>query len=150
MQKNNPYMKKKNAGGGTLHIWRIPMHDFDNAQQMERDLLEGEFTMARIPNTDKVGFTHHVAIAYKDKVGDVYTCAMMQHHGELKDTKENENAFQKQSSDEISVQPEARSGEGVPRETSDKGPETARKSGPQVNGRVYPTNDEGCIPFEGE
>jgi len=65
------------------------MFDFSNGKAMERDMQKGEICVARIPNTEPLGFTHHVAIVYKDDLGYVYSVGMNQHHGELKDTKEN-------------------------------------------------------------
>lgn len=70
-------------------ILRIPLHNFTDAKNMEDALLPFEACFARIPNIKQEGFKEHVAFVYKDGDGKVYSTAMVQHHGVLKDTPEN-------------------------------------------------------------
>lgn len=94
MNPNNPYLKKKPQIETPLML-KVPMYEFDNPKHVEAEMLEEELCIARIPNTTSpTGYTHHVALVYKDKQGDVYSMAMVQHHGELKDgTEEVATAF---------------------------------------------------------
>lgn len=95
MQPNNPYFNKKKGGVETPLMLKVPLYDFNNNVQVETDLLPEELCIARIPNTtSKTGYTHHVAIVYKDSIGDIYSIPMVQHHGELKEgSDELINAF---------------------------------------------------------
>jgi len=76
---------------------KIPIEDFESAHDMEQGLLAYELLVARRPNHSNLGFTHHVALVYKDGDGCVYSCAMLPHSGVLKQTKENADVIQKQS-----------------------------------------------------
>lgn len=55
--------------------------------------MRNELLVARIPNPRPAGFTHDVALVYKDDQDRVYSIQLMQHHGELKDTPENMEFF---------------------------------------------------------
>lgn len=92
MNSENPYMNqgyhKKNQSKAPL-IFRLPIHDFEDARDLENSLLPFECCVARIRNPRPTGFTHDVAIVYKDDLDRVYSLQMYQHHGELKDTLEN-------------------------------------------------------------
>lgn len=89
----NPYIKSPKSKKEPLII-RFPIHDFESGAHMEQELIPYEACMARIPNLTQEGFTHHVALVYKDGNGNVYSTAMMQHNGMLKETQENYNAIQ--------------------------------------------------------
>lgn len=61
------------------------MYDFKDPQSVENDLMPEELCIAKIPNTDPTGYTHHVALTYKSIDGDVMSLTMAQHHGEVKE-----------------------------------------------------------------
>jgi hypothetical protein len=96
----NPYKQKKEE-------LQIPlasvmnMHDFSSAGAMEEELMNHEICVARIPNLLERGFTHNVALVFKDGEGDVYSLGLIQHHGQLKNTQENMDALQEQSTDVV-------------------------------------------------
>jgi hypothetical protein len=81
---SNPYLNKKRPSEAPP-ILRVPMHDFESGEAVETDLLPEELCICRIPNiTSDLGYTHHVALTYKSKEGEVMSLTMAQHHGETK------------------------------------------------------------------
>ena len=94
MDPKNPYLKKPVTTSQPI-LSRVPIHDFPDPYTMERDMLPFELVVARIPNTKPTGFTHHVALVYKDDMDRVYSLQLLQHHGELKETPENKEFLQK-------------------------------------------------------
>jgi len=85
----NPYLKKPEDKPKVPLVMRLPMYDFEDGHTMEAQLLLGECCFARMKNTKPTGFSHHVALVYKDEEGKVYSIGAVQHNGELKDTLEN-------------------------------------------------------------
>lgn len=86
MNAGNPYLRDRNRlNTGSPLLLKAPLYDFDSAEKAESELLPEELCIARIPNTKPHGFTHHVALLYKDEYGDVYSVGMAQHNGEIKD-----------------------------------------------------------------
>jgi len=80
---NNPFLNKPKLGPLVL---KAPMYDFKDGAEMEAELLSEELCVARIPNTTaEIGYTHHVALVYKNEVGDVFSTTMAQHNGVLKE-----------------------------------------------------------------
>lgn len=112
----NPYKKDSEETKMPL-MSTMTMFDFSSGGAMEDELQYGEMCVARIPNLSPTGFTHNVALVYKDIKGDVYSMGMMAHHGILKNTKENNDALQEQSTGGVSggerteSVPEVQSGE---------------------------------------
>jgi len=106
-----------------INIHKATLYDFSSNSGMEKDLMPGEWCFARIPNVSPKGFTHVVALVFKDKYGDIFSIPAQQHHGEMQDTKENRDAIQEQSTN------------GVPlRERAGSGPEI--REGEQKSGNI--------------
>lgn len=85
---NNPY-KSTPKGLTKPLVSTMAMHDFSSGGAMEEELMPNEICVARIPNLLPTGFTHNVALVYKDDDSNVYSAAMLPHHGVLKNTEEN-------------------------------------------------------------
>lgn len=104
MTKNeNPYLKKPKTPD-IVHYCEL--HDFTTNASIEKELLPGEMCFARIPNTSPLGMTHHVAMVFKDRAsGDIFSIPAIQHHGVLKDTKENRDALDEQEPTKEQVVP---------------------------------------------
>lgn len=83
MNTENPYLKKKSQSLAPL-IFRVPMHDFESGEQVDADLLPEEMCVARIPNSQDLGYTHHVALVYKSLDGEVFSMTLAQHDGDVK------------------------------------------------------------------
>ncbi len=154
---NNPY--KKVTPGKVPVIMRVPMFDFSSNTGMEEELENKELCIARIPNTIELGFTHHVALVYKDDKGDVYSISMVQHNGVLKDTKENRDAISVKIPDEIPVQSGTRSsgeirkreqssgdGHGESSPKSSENEEQSHNPLPQTSKGRNPTSGPSIIP----
>jgi hypothetical protein len=90
----NPYIRKRKTQKekGPI-IARLPHHYFKDGGEMERELLPYEACIAHMKNSRPEGFEEHVALVCKDGDGKVYSLGMVQHHGLLKDTKENQDAI---------------------------------------------------------
>lgn len=118
----NPYLQKRPGkvdGAGMPLLVKLPIHDFRDAHHLEAELLRYEQVIARIPNPRATGFTHNVALVYKDDMDRVYSLQMMQHHGVLKDTPENAELFAKK------VKGEAPDGESeTPQQDNSQGKES--------------------------
>jgi hypothetical protein len=96
VDEQNPYKKRRKSQGDTGPILaRLPTHYFQSAGDMERELYKYEACVALMPNSQPLGFEFHAAIVYKDGDNKVYSVGLTQHHGLLKDTKENKEALDK-------------------------------------------------------
>lgn len=80
----NPYKQIKQGVNAPL-ILSVAMHDFLDAAAVESELVPEELCIARIPNTQPIGYIHHVALVYKNLEGEVFSLTMAQHHATLKD-----------------------------------------------------------------
>lgn len=82
---DNPYLTKSEGKSQAPLILRVPMHDFESGEHMEAELLPEEMCFARIENKSQpTGYTHHVALVYKNSKEEVFSLTMAQHHGEMK------------------------------------------------------------------
>lgn len=102
MNGKNPYLVKNEGGARPPLPTRVPIHDFEDAHQMELELMPYELCVARIRNDKPTGFTHNVGLVYKDDMNRVYSLQFMQHHGELKDTPENRKVLEEQENGQTS------------------------------------------------
>ena len=136
---SNPYIKNPKSSKEPL-ILRVPIHDFDSGSHMEQELIPYEQCYARIPNLTQEGFTHHVALVYKDGNGNIFSIAAMQHQGTLKETKENYDAFQKQSTESLLDSKQAGSSEEV-RDGQRGGGESTRPSAPDKSKTTKTTHN---------
>ena len=84
MNTKNPYMGKQSSKLAPF-LLKVPLYNFKNPRDVEQSLETEELCIAKIPNSKDLGYTHIVAIVYKDNEGDVFSLPLVQHHGELKE-----------------------------------------------------------------
>jgi len=84
MREVNPYNNKPSKKAIEPIIFRMPFFKFDSADDALEDLELGETCIAKVPNTQQYGTTHHVTLLHKDESGECYSLTMVQHTPALK------------------------------------------------------------------